>query len=71
VENNRIDEELNQWPRNAHAMEEQAEKLLGTQSRRIENYPELAAGIDLHLSETRHQDGWSSASHGDGHHPQA
>jgi ferritin-like metal-binding protein YciE len=55
VETSRIDEELNQWLRNAHAMEEQAEKMLEAQSSRIENYPELAAGIDRHLTETRHQ----------------
>ena len=36
-------------------MEEQAEKMLEAQSSRIENYPELAAGIDRHLSETRRQ----------------
>jgi ferritin-like metal-binding protein YciE len=48
VEISRIDEELNQWLRNAHAMEEQAEKMLEAQSSRIENYPELAAGIDRH-----------------------
>ena len=55
VETSRIDEELNQWLRNAHAMEEQAEKMLEAQSSRIENYPELAAGINRHLSETRRQ----------------
>jgi glyoxylase-like metal-dependent hydrolase (beta-lactamase superfamily II) len=42
MQTNRIDEELNQWLRNAHAMEEQAEKMLEAQSSRIENYPELA-----------------------------
>ena len=36
VETSRIDEELNQWLRNAHAMEEQAEKMLEAQSSRIE-----------------------------------
>jgi ferritin-like metal-binding protein YciE len=36
-------------------MEEQAEKMLEAQSSRIKNYPELAAGIDRHLTETRHQ----------------
>jgi ferritin-like metal-binding protein YciE len=51
----RINEELNQWLRNAHAMEEQAEDMLEAQSSRIENYPELAAGIDRHLAETRRQ----------------
>ncbi len=55
METSRIDEELNQWLRNAHAMEEQAEKMLEAQSSRIKNYPELAAGIDRHLTETRNQ----------------
>ena len=55
METNRIDEELNQWLRNAHAMEEQAEKMLEAQSSRIENYPELAAGVNRHLAETRRQ----------------
>lgn len=55
MEADRINEELNQWLRNAHAMEEQAEKMLEAQSSRIENYPELAAGIDRHLAETRRQ----------------
>jgi len=55
METSRIDEELNQWLRDAHAMEEQAEKMLQAQSSRIENYPELAAGIERHLAETRRQ----------------
>ena len=55
METSRIDEELNQWLRNAHAMEEQAEKMLEAQSSRIKNYPELAAGIERHLAETRRQ----------------
>lgn len=55
METSRINEELNQWLRDAHAMEEQAEKMLQSQSGRIENYPELAAGIDRHLAETRRQ----------------
>jgi ferritin-like metal-binding protein YciE len=52
---NRLDEELNQWLRDAHAMEEQAEKMLSAQASRIENYPELAAGVERHLQETRVQ----------------
>ena len=55
METSRINEELNQWLRDAHAMEEQAEKMLQSQSGRIENYPELAAGIERHLAETRRQ----------------
>lgn len=48
-------ERLLQWMRDAHAMEEQAERMLEIESRRIENYPELKAGIDRHLEETRRQ----------------
>jgi len=55
VETNRINEELDQWLRNAHAMEEQAEKMLEAQASRIENYPELAAGVNRHLAETQRQ----------------
>ena len=51
----RIDEELNQWLRDAHAMEEQAEQMLSSQAGRIKNYPELAAAIDAHLQQTRSQ----------------
>jgi ferritin-like metal-binding protein YciE len=51
----RIDEELNQWLRDAHAMEEQAEKMLQAQASRIKNYPEVAAGVERHLAETRRQ----------------
>jgi ferritin-like metal-binding protein YciE len=55
METSRINEELDQWLRDAHAMEEQAEKMLEAQSSRIENYPELSAGIERHLAETRRQ----------------
>ena len=55
MDTNRISEELDQWLRNAHAMEEQAEKMLEAQSSRIENYPELAAGVNHHLSEAWRQ----------------
>ena len=55
MEADRVNEELDQWLRNAHAMEEQAEKMLEAQSSRIENYPELAAGVNRHLTETRRQ----------------
>jgi len=50
-----IDERLNQWLRDAHAMEQQAEQMLDGLSRRIENYPELAARIESHIAETRSQ----------------
>ena len=55
METSRIDEELNQWLRKCAWMEEQAEKMLEAQSSRIENYPELAAGVNRPLDETRRQ----------------
>lgn len=48
---NRVD----QWLRDAHAMEGQAEQLLAGQSSRIENYPELLARMKEHLEETKSQ----------------
>lgn len=50
-----IKERLDQWLRDAHAMEEQAEKLLSGQASRIENYPDLRARIEQHLEETKSQ----------------
>jgi ferritin-like metal-binding protein YciE len=55
MDTNRLDQELNQWLRDAHAMEEQAEQMLTAQANRIENYPELSAGIERHLQETKSQ----------------
>lgn len=46
---------VDQWLRDAHAMEEQAETLLTGQAGRIENYPELSARVEQHLAETRSQ----------------
>ncbi|MDQ7990809.1 MAG: DUF892 family protein [Candidatus Dactylopiibacterium sp.] len=40
------------WLRDAHAMEQQAETLLRAQSSRLENYPVLKSRIDQHLEET-------------------
>lgn len=48
-------ENLLAWLRDAHAMEEQAEKMLQTQSERLEHYPDLEARINRHLKETREQ----------------
>jgi ferritin-like metal-binding protein YciE len=50
-----MDERINQWLRDAHAMEEQAEQILHGQSERIENYPEIKALMLQHLEETRLQ----------------
>src|SRR5690606_15612691 len=43
------------WLRDAHAMEEQAEKMLTSTAERLENYPELRSRIEQHIEETRHQ----------------
>lgn len=43
------------WLRDAHAMEQQAEKMLTAQSERLEHYPELKARIVQHIDETRGQ----------------
>lgn len=48
-------ENLLDWLRDAHAMEEQAEKMLTTTAERLENYPELRHRIEQHIEETRHQ----------------
>lgn len=45
-------ENLLDWLRDAHAMEQQAEKLLKTQSDRLEHYPALKARIEQHIQET-------------------
>lgn len=49
------DEHLNDWLRDAHAMEQQAEKMLNAQADRLEHYPELRARIVQHIEETRWQ----------------
>lgn len=48
-------EHLNDWLRDAHAMEQQAEKMLKAQAERLEHYPALRARIAEHLEETRWQ----------------
>ena len=48
-------ERLVQWLRDAHAMEEQAETMIGGQVRRLEHYPDLRDRMAQHLEETRHQ----------------
>lgn len=44
-----------QWLRDAHAMEKQAESILEGQVNRINNYPELAERMEAHLQETKSQ----------------
>jgi ferritin-like metal-binding protein YciE len=46
---------LEDWLRDAHAMEKQAEQMLETHARRLEHYPQLKARIEQHLTETRSQ----------------
>src|SRR5690606_3650873 len=48
-------ENLLSWLRDAHAMEQQAEKMLSAQKERLENYPQLRARIEKHLVETQGQ----------------
>lgn len=49
------EERLDQWLRDAHAMEEQAEQMLSALVGRIENYPDLRRRVEEHLEETRRQ----------------
>ena len=45
-------EHLVDWLREAHAMEQQAEKMLKAQAERLEHYPQLRTRIEQHLEET-------------------
>src|SRR3546814_5835427 len=49
------EEHLMDWLRDAHAMEEQAEKMLRATAGRLENYPDLKARLESHASETHRQ----------------
>src|SRR3546814_6791992 len=42
------EEHLMDWLRDAHAMEEQAEKMLRATAGRLENYPDLKARLESH-----------------------
>ena len=42
-------ERLNQWLRDAHAMETQAEQLLAGQQRRTDNHPVFSARLEQHI----------------------
>lgn len=55
MDRNEINEYFDQWLRDAHAMEEQAETMLKAQHSRIENYPVLARLIERHIGETESQ----------------
>ncbi len=43
------------WLRDAHAMEQQAEKMLVNMAERLEHYPALRQRIELHIEETHAQ----------------
>ena len=43
------------WLRDAHALEQQAETMLKTTASRLENYPTFKARIEAHVEETREQ----------------
>jgi ferritin-like metal-binding protein YciE len=47
-----IHDNLLDWLRDAHAMEQQAEQMLKAQAERIEHYPVVKARIEEHLQET-------------------
>ena len=51
----RMNSSLNQWLRDAHAMEAQTAAVLARQSARMQDHPELKARFDLHLRETHAQ----------------
>lgn len=48
-------ENLLDWLRDAHAMEQQAESMLKGQAERLEHYPELKDRIIRHIEETQGQ----------------
>lgn len=50
-------EHLNDWLRDAHAMEQQAETMLESMASRLEHYPALRTRIVEHIEETRWQRG--------------
>ncbi|MCT9846106.1 ferritin-like domain-containing protein [Leclercia sp. 29361] len=48
-------EHYHDWLRDAHAMEKQAESMLESMASRIDNYPDVRARIEQHITETKHQ----------------
>lgn len=51
----RMEDRFMQWLRDAHAMEEQAERMLAGEARRMKDYPEIKAQLERHLDETKRQ----------------
>jgi ferritin-like metal-binding protein YciE len=52
---NDLKEDFLDWLRDAHAMEEQAETMLGKMIDRVGDYPILQSKLRQHLDETKHQ----------------
>lgn len=52
-----VHDNLLDWLKDAHAMEQQAEKMLTAQAERLEHYPDLKQRIQQHIEETRWQQG--------------
>jgi ferritin-like metal-binding protein YciE len=51
-----INDNLNDWLRDAHAMEQQADKMLNAQADRLEHYPDLRQQL-RHQGPRRQADG--------------
>ncbi|WP_257835335.1 ferritin-like domain-containing protein [Burkholderia glumae] len=49
------DKHLNDWLRDAHAMEQQAETMLSAMAKRLEHYPDLKQRIEQHITQTQEQ----------------
>ncbi|WP_246792338.1 ferritin-like domain-containing protein [Burkholderia perseverans] len=52
---NSTDKHLDDWLRDAHAMEQQAETMLNAMAKRLEHYPDLKQRIEQHILETQEQ----------------
>lgn len=50
-----VQDNLLDWLRDAHAMEQQAESMLKGQAERLEHYPQLKGRIVQHIEETQGQ----------------
>lgn len=51
----KAEEHFMDWLRDAHAMEEHAERMLGTTASRMKNYPAFKARLEQHQQQTRQQ----------------
>lgn len=50
-----VDDNLMDWLRDAHAMEQQAERMFSTTASRIDNYPEMKTRLEGHAQASRRQ----------------